>query len=111
MRIFVSCICRACTVILRVFVYLIFICFTSCVFVVQCVYCCSYLSAGLLARNQYPKGPAAGHLDTGVSSFSCIYKRMRRWFPSLKVATTCLSYSPPDVKFRVTLFHTYVHVM
>jgi len=29
------------------------------------------LDAGLLARSQYPEGPAIGHLDTGFSSFPC----------------------------------------
>ena len=27
--------------------------------------------AGLLARSQYPEGPATGHLDTGFSWFPC----------------------------------------
>jgi len=40
------------------------------------------LDAGLLARSQYPEGPATGHLDTGFSWFPCVYKRMLRWFPS-----------------------------
>jgi len=31
----------------------------------------STLDAGLLARSQYPEGPATGHLDTGFSWFSC----------------------------------------
>ena len=31
------------------------------------------LDAGLLARSQYSKGPATGHLDTGISWFP--YKR------------------------------------
>ena len=39
------------------------------------------LDAGLLARSQYPEGPATGHLDTGFSRFPCVYKRMLRWFP------------------------------
>ena len=46
------------------------------------------LDAGLLARSQYPEGPATGHLDTGSSSFPCVYKRMLRWFPSFQLATT-----------------------
>jgi len=29
------------------------------------------LDAGLLARSQYPEGPATGHLDTGFSWFPC----------------------------------------
>jgi len=62
------------------------------------------LDAGLLARSQYPEGPAAGHLDTGYSWFPCVYNRMLRWFPSFQVATTCLSCSPPDLNFLVTFF-------
>jgi len=34
------------------------------------------LDAGLLARSQYPEGPATGHLDTGFSWFPCDYKQM-----------------------------------
>ena len=94
-----------------VFVYLICICYTLCVFVVSYVYWLYYvriavltLDAGLLARSQYPEGPATGHLDTGFSWFRCVYKRMLRWFPSFQVATTCLSCSPPDLNFLVTFF-------
>jgi len=46
------------------------------------------LDARLLARIQYPEGPATGHLNTGFSWFPCVYKRMLRWFPSFQVATT-----------------------
>ena len=62
------------------------------------------LDAGLLARSQYPEGPATGHLDTGFSLFPYVYKRMLRWFPSFQVATTCFSCSPPDLNFLVTFF-------
>jgi hypothetical protein len=32
-----------------------------------------YLDAGLLARSQYPEGPATGHLGTGFFSlFPCV---------------------------------------
>jgi hypothetical protein len=57
---------------------------------------------GLLARSQYPKGPATGHLDTGFSWFPYVYKWMLRWSPSFQVATTCFSCSPPDLNFLVT---------
>jgi len=60
------------------------------------------LDAGLLARSQYPEGPATGHLDTGFSWFPCVYKRMLRWFPSFQVSTSCSSCSNPDLKFLVT---------
>jgi len=68
------------------------------------------LDARLLARSQYPEGPVTGHLDTGFSWFSCVHKRMLRWFPSFQVATTCLSCSPPDLNLLVTFFHICVHV-
>ena len=38
----------------------------------------TYLDAGLLARSQYPEGPATGHLDTGFSWFPSVYKQMLR---------------------------------
>jgi hypothetical protein len=96
MCIFVNCICLVCTVVvLRVFVIL-------------CVYCCFTLDAGLLARSQYPEGPATGHLDTGFSRFPCVYKRMLRWFPSFPVATTCFSCSPPHLNFPVNYLIFYV---
>jgi hypothetical protein len=79
-------------------------CCILCVFVVPYVFLFYYvcfavltLDAGLLARSQYPEGPATGHLDTGFSWFPFVYKRMLRWFPSFQVATTCLSCSPPDL--------------
>ena len=72
--------------------------------------CALTLDAGLLARSQYPEGPATGHLDTGFSWFPCVYKRMLRWFPSFQVATTCFSCSPPDLNFLVTFSHICVHV-
>jgi len=68
------------------------------------------LDVGLLARSQYPEGPATGHLDTGFSWFPCVYKRMLRWFQSFQVATTCFSCSPPDLNFLVTFFYICVHV-
>jgi len=90
MCISVNCICLVCIVV------------TLCVVVILCVYCCFTFDAGLLARNQYPEGPATSHLDTGFSWFLCVYKRMLRWFPSFQVATTCFSCSPPNLNFLVT---------
>jgi hypothetical protein len=64
------------------YVYLLYF---LCVFVVPYVYLLYYvciavrtLDVGLLARSQYPEGPATGHLDTGFSWFPCVYKRMLR---------------------------------
>jgi hypothetical protein len=57
------------------------------------------LVAGLLASSQYLEGPATGHLGTGFSWFPCVYKRMLRWFPRLKIATARFSRSPPDLNF------------
>ena len=68
------------------------------------------LDAGLLARSQYPEGPATGHLDTGFSWFPCVYKQMLRWFSRFQVATTCFSCSPPDLNLVVTDFTFCIHV-
>jgi hypothetical protein len=94
---FVLCVC--CTV------YLLY-----CLFVVLCI-CCTVcigvftLDAGLLARSQYSEGPATDHLDTGFSWFPCVFNQMLRWFPTFQVATTCFSYSPPDVNLVGNQFH------
>jgi len=71
---------------------------------------CLNLDSGLLARSQYPEGPAIGHLDTGFSWLPCVYKRMLRWFPSFQVATTCFSCNPPDLNFLVTFFFIFVYM-
>ena len=92
-------------------------CYILCVFVVPYVFLLYYvciavltLDAVLLARSQYPEGPATGHLDTGFCWFLCVYKRMLRWFPCFQAATTCLSCSPPDLNSLVTSFHICVYV-
>jgi hypothetical protein len=74
--------------------------------------CCSFftLDAGLLAKSQYSEGPATGHLDTGFSSFPCVYKQMLRWFPAFQAATTCFSCSPPNLNLVVTNFMFCIHV-
>jgi hypothetical protein len=92
MCIFVNCMFLVCIVVIL------------CVFVILCVYCCFILDAGLLARSQYPEGPATGHLDTDFSCFPCVYKRMLRWFTSFQVATKCFSCSFSDLNFLVTYF-------
>jgi len=68
------------------------------------------LDAGLLARSQYSEGSATGHLDTGFSWFPCVYKQMLKWFPRFQVATTCLSFSPPNLNLLVTNFIFCIHV-
>jgi hypothetical protein len=103
-----------------VFVGLGICCTVCCVFVVLCfVYllycvlciCCTVsidvfpLDAGLLARGQYSEGPATDHLDTGFSWFPRFFKQMLRLFPTLPVATTCFSCSPPDVNLVANLSH------
>ena len=103
------------------YVYLLHLmcfCCILCVFVVPYVYllycvCIAILTldAGLLARSEYPEGPATGHLDKGFFFwFPCVYKRILRWLLSFQVATTCLSCSPPDLNFLVTFFHICVHL-
>ena len=120
----ICCILCVFVVLLCVFVVLTCICCTlmciCCIYVhllYSYVYLLSYvciavltLDAGLLARSQYPEGPATGHLDTGFSWFPCVYKRMLRRFPSFQVVTTCLSCSPPDLNFLVTFFSIFVYV-
>ena len=68
------------------------------------------LDAGLMARSQYSEGPATGHLDTGFSWFPCVYKQMLRWFPRFQIATTCFSYSPPDLNLLVNNFIFCIHI-
>jgi hypothetical protein len=63
------------------------------------------LDAELLARGQYSEGSATGQLDTGFPWFPRVFKQMLRWFPTLQVATTCLSRSSPDVNLVANQFH------
>ena len=102
------CVCCTLMCICLLYVYLLYF---LCVFVVLCIAVLT-IDDGLLARSQYPEGPATGHLDTDFSWFPYVYKRMLRWFPSFQVATTCLSCSPPDLNFLVTFFfHICVQVI
>jgi len=97
-------VCLSYFIIMCIFLTICLVCIVVilCVFVILCVYCCFTLDARLLARSQYPEGSAIGHLETGFSWFPCVYKRMLRWFPSIQVAATCFSCSPPDLNFLVT---------
>jgi len=87
-----------------------YLCYLACI-VLQCVYCClTYFSCRMLARSQYPEGPATGHIRTGFSWFPCVYKRMLKWFPRFQVATACFSCSPPDLNFLDPYFiFMYTH--
>jgi len=121
------CVCVSYVYLLYFYVYLLYLCvfvYLTCICCTFMCICCIYvyllysyvyllyyvcidilnLDAGLLARSQYPEGPATGHLDIDFSWFSCVYKRMLRWFPSFQVATTCFSCSPPDLNVLVTFF-------
>ena len=91
-----------CIVLLCVYCYVCDnnLCFfvTSCVlFYYVCIAVLHTLVAGLLARSQYPEGPATDHLGTGFSRFPSVYKRKLRWFQRLQVATACFSCNPPDL--------------
>ena len=61
-----------------------------------CITVLHTLVARLLARSQYSEGPATGHIGTGFSGFSFVYKQMLRRFPRFQVAAACFSCSPPD---------------
>ena len=70
-----------CVFVLYVFIVLYVCIVFMCVFVFYVCIAFFTLDAGLLARSQYPEGPATGHLGTGFSWFPCVYKQMLRWFP------------------------------
>ena len=98
--------CLACTVAVFLCVLL-----SSCVYLLYYVCIAVFtLDAGLLARSQYSEGPATGHLDTRFSWFPCVYKQMLRRFSTFQVATTCFSFSPPDLNLVVTNFMFCLHV-
>jgi len=96
-----GCSCLVCIVVVVLCVLsLVVLCVLLSSYVYLLYYVCIAvftLDTRLLARSQFPEGPATGHLDTGVSWFTCVYKQMLRWFPTFQVATTCFSCSPPDL--------------
>ena len=117
------CIFVSCLVLLLLVVLCVLLCLVRIVAAVLCILLSSYvyllycvciavftLNDGLLARSQYPEGPATGHLDTGFSWFPCVYKQMLRWFPRFQVVTTCFSCSPTDLNLLVTNFIFCIHV-
>jgi hypothetical protein len=55
-------------------------CFTVCVCV--CIAVLHTLVAGLLARSQYPEGPATGHLGIGFSLLSLCLKANAQMVPN-----------------------------
>jgi len=63
-----------------------------------------------MARSHYSEGLATGHLDKGFPLFPCVYKQMLRRFPKNQVATTCFSFSFPDLNLVVTNFMFCLHV-
>jgi len=84
---------------------------TSCVLLYYvCIAVLCILVAGLLARIQYPEGPATVHLGPSFSWFPCVYKRMVRWFPRLQVAIAYFSCSSPELNYFFPYFiFIYMH--
>ena len=78
--------CTVCVLLYCVCVLLYCVCIVVLCVLLYCVYCCTVcvllycvfiaalhtLVAGLLAKSQYPEGPAIGHLSTGYSWFPCV---------------------------------------
>jgi len=72
-----------------------------------CVLLLHILVTGLLARSQYPEGPATSYLGTGFSWFPCVYKRMLRRFSRLPSCYSMLLMQPYRLKFVRSLLHMY----
>ena len=70
-----SCVvCNCCWLAVCIVVVVLCVLLSSYVYLLYCVCIAVFftLDAGLLARSQYPEGPATGHLDTGFSWFPCV---------------------------------------
>ena len=105
----VVCIAVGCVVSIVVVIFCVLLSFYVYLLYYVCIAVFT-VDAGLLARSQYPEGPATGHLDTGFSWFPCVYKQMLRWFPKFQVATTGFSCSPPELNLVVTNFIFCIHL-
>ena len=95
--VFTFCTCCILIFLLCIVVVVLCVLLSSYVYLLYCMCVLLFflnLDAGLLARSQYSKGPATGHLDTGFSRFPCVYKQTLRRFPTFQVATTCFSWLP-----------------
>jgi hypothetical protein len=62
-----------------------------------CVAVLHTVVARLLARSQYPEGPATGHLGTGFSWVSLCLNANAEMIPKTQVVTACFSCGPPDL--------------
>jgi len=86
-----------------------FIFLTLCVlFYSVCIAVLHTLVAGLLARSQYPEGPATGHRFFLVSL--CL-KANAEMVPKTPSCYCMLLMWPSRLKFLRSLFHIYIHVL
>jgi len=90
----------------------VYFCYLMCIVLLcVCIAVSHTLLAGLLARSQYPEGPATGHLDTVFSWFPSVYKQLLRWFPRFQVA---IAYIHTHIHTHTHIYiythiHTYIH--
>jgi len=99
-------------IILYLFYYLVFIFVSSRVlFYYVCIAVLHTLVAGLLARSQYPEGPATGHLGTDFFfSPLCLKAKAEMVLRTPSCCCMLLMY-PSRLKFLRSSFHIYVHAL